>query len=199
MSAAGHGATGELLPGFPRSTFANQDVRIAFRIAGEGPPLLLLHGYPQTHAAWHRVAPALAKSYTLVMPDLRGYGESSCPPAENDHRAYAKRTMATDMAELMASLGFGRFAVMGHDRGARVAYRLALDWPDLVQRLVVLDIKTTLDQLEGEQTSNRGSQSNWTFMAQPAPLPETLIGANPVEWLDSRFSARDAVAVAGCH
>ena len=176
-----------LFPGFVERTTYTGDARLYARVGGQGPPLLLLHGYPETHAAWHKVAPALARHFTVVTPDLRGYGRSSCPPATFDHRAYSKQTMAHDMVLLMASLGFRRFAVMGHDRGARVAYRLALDEPDIVDRLVIIDIMTTLDQWQPEQQSTRSRISHWALLAQPAPIPETLIGANPIEWLESRF------------
>jgi haloacetate dehalogenase len=157
------------------------EIRVRVRVGGEGPPLLLLHGNPQTHVMWHRVAPALAQRFTVVAPDLRGYGMTSKPASTPDHIAYSKRTMALDQIELMRTLGHLRFSVAGHDRGARVGYRLALDHPGSVEKLAVLDIIPT-----GEMFGRGGrefglSHYHWFFMAQPAPLPETLIGADP-EW-----------------
>lgn len=180
-------ARDDLLPGFATRVVATGEADIHVRFGGRGPPLLLLHGYPETHAAWHRVAPVLAVNFTVVAPDLRGYGRSSCPPSDGQHQAYSKRTMALDAARLMAQLGFDRFAVMGHDRGGRVAYRLALDWPDRVERLVLLDIMSTWDQWQPEHQSTRHRLIHWGFLAQPSPIPETLIGAKPVAWLEARL------------
>ncbi|MDX2156577.1 MAG: alpha/beta hydrolase [Hyphomicrobiaceae bacterium] len=180
-------AAADLYSGFESRLATLGDVALFTRIGGKGPPLLLLHGYPQTHVLWHRVAPALAAHFTLIIPDLRGYGASSCPPSDGEHRAYAKRTMALDVLRLMASLGHTRFSVMGHDRGARVAYRLALDHPAAVERLVAIDILTTFDQWQPGQQLTRRRIFHWAFLAQPAPIPETLIGTNPVDWLEGRF------------
>ena len=177
----------ELFPGFTARTVGVGRATIFARVGGQGEPLLLLHGYPETHLAWHRVASPLAKRFTVVAADLRGYGRSSCVPDDSEHRAYSKRTMAADMERLMASLGFRRFRVMGHDRGARVAYRLALDRPDVVERLVMIDIMTTFDQWQPENSATRQRISHWAFLAQPAPIPEALIGADPVAWLEGRF------------
>lgn len=177
----------ELFPGFSETLIDTGDASLYARIGGHGPPLLLLHGYPETHAAWHRVAPALAEHFTIVAPDLRGYGRSSCPPSDYAHRAYAKRTMAGDVARLMAQLGFDRFAIMGHDRGGRVAYRLALDRPECVRCLVLIDIMSTWDQWHLAHQSTLHRPIHWAFLAQPAPIPETLIGANPVEWIEGRL------------
>lgn len=158
-------------------------VRIHARLGGSGPPLLLLHGYPETHVMWHRVAPELAEYFRVVVPDLRGYGASSKPPAGDDYSGYSKRTMAADMVALMASLGFERFALAGHDRGARVAYRLALDHPAAVSQLVVMDIVPTLEQFEALGWRGSLVGYHWFFLAQPPPLPETLIGHEPELYL----------------
>jgi haloacetate dehalogenase len=154
-------------------------------IGGSGPPLLLLHGYPQSHVCWHRVAPALARRFTIVCPDLRGYGDSSPAPEEMaDHAAYSKRAMAADQVALMAALGFERFAVAGHDRGGRVAYRLALDHPARVTRLATLDIVPTSEMFDRTDTAMAQATYHWFFLAQPFDLPERLIGGDPDFYLD---------------
>jgi len=168
-----------LFEGFERKRIKTSGAEIALVQGGSGAPLLLLHGYPQTHAIWHKVAPALAQRYTLVIPDLRGYGASSKPPTDDRHLPYSKRTMALDMVEVMRALGFPSFAVAGHDRGARVTYRLALDHPDCVQRAAVLDIIPTLEQFERLNRATARAAYHWYFLAQPAPFPETLIGKDP--------------------
>ena len=175
----------ELFPGFAERRETIGDVEIAYRIGGRGPPVVLLHGYPQTHVAWHRVAPRLAASHTVVLPDLRGYGDSSCPPSDSAHWQYSKRCMGGDIATLMARLGHAHFSMVGHSRGARVTYRLALDRPDLVERIVLIDILSTWDIWQPQFTSLRGLMSGWSFLAQPAPIPETLIGSDPHKWLAS--------------
>ena len=152
------------------------------RVGGSGPPLLLLHGNPQTHMMWHRVAPALAARFTVVCPDLRGYGGSFKPPASADHAAYAKRAMAADMVAAMTSLGYPRFRLAGHDRGARVAHRLALDHPDAVERLVVLDIVPTLEHFARTDMDFALGYYHWFWFAQPHPFPEALISAAPELW-----------------
>ena len=156
------------------------------RTAGAGAPVVLLHGYPQSGVCWHRVAPALAERYSVVVPDLRGYGRSSTPPDDDVHTVYAKRTMAADVVALMSSLGHERFAVVGHDRGGRVGYRLAIDHPARVERLCTLDIIPTVEQFELLAASRRAAVFgfHWYFLAVPPPLPETLIGARPAEFLD---------------
>jgi haloacetate dehalogenase len=159
-------------------------VTIHFRHGGSGPPLLLLHGFPQTHVIWHRVADALAERFTLVMPDLRGYGDSSKPPGDKDHANYSKRTMALDMVELMASLGHRRFDLCGHDRGGRVAHRLALDHPDAVGRLMVIDISPTRTMYEATDMRFATLYYHWFMLIQPHPLPETLIGSNAAFYLN---------------
>lgn len=168
--------------GFELRQVAVPDGTLRLRIGGSGPPLLLLHGNPQTHAMWHRVAPELARRFTVICPDLRGYGFSFKPPAREDHAAHAKRAMAADMAALMTALGFDRFMVGSHDRGARVAHRLALDHANRVTRLAVLDIVPTIEHLERTDLAFALGYWHWFFLAQPAPMPETLIGADPEEW-----------------
>lgn len=165
--------------GFETREVAVSGARIHARVGGSGPPLLLLHGYPQTHVMWHRVVPGLARHFSVVAADLRGYGQSSKPAAGDDYVGYSKRTMAVDMVELMASLGFPSFALAGHDRGARVAYRLALDHPAAVTRLIVMDIIPTLDQFESLGWRGGLVGYHWYFLAQPPPLPETLIAHEP--------------------
>jgi haloacetate dehalogenase len=149
------------------------------------PPLLLLHGFPQTHAMWHRVAPRLAGNFSLVLPDLRGYGDSEKPAGDAAHVAYSKRTMAADIVALMRSLGFERFAVCGHDRGGRVAHRMALDHPFAVERLMLLDISPTLTMYERSDMALARAYYHWFFLIQPQPLPERLIGGDPVFYLRS--------------
>lgn len=167
-----------LFEGFTRRSVQTADASINLVMGGTGPPLLLLHGYPQTHAIWHRMAPLLAREFTVVAPDLRGYGASSKPPAGPDHAGYAKRAMAGDQVAVMRALGFERFAVMGHDRGARVAHRMALDFADRVTRLVLLDIVPTLWRFEHVDQQVATSTYHWFFLIQPGGLPETLIGSN---------------------
>ncbi|HEY0295528.1 MAG TPA: alpha/beta fold hydrolase, partial [Bordetella sp.] len=145
-------------------------IRLAARIGGEGPPLLLLHGHPQTHAIWHKVWPGLARRHTCVAVDLRGYGDSDKPAASPGHAAHAKRAMAQDMADLMRGLGHARFAVLAHDRGARVAHRLALDHADRVTRMMLLDIAPTLDMYEGTTRAFAQAYFHWFWLIQPAPL-----------------------------
>ncbi len=163
---------------------ASEGAEIFARIVGDGPPLLLIHGFPQTHAMWHKMVPDLARYFTCVMPDLRGYGQSSCPANAADNSPYSKRAMGRDMLALMAQLGHARFAVAGHDRGGRVAYRVALDWPDSVARLAVLDIVPTYDMWHGFTVKLAMKTYHWLFLAQPAPLPEMLIGKAPEAYLD---------------
>ncbi len=154
------------------------------RIGGSGPPLLLLHGYPQTHSMWHAIAPRLMERYTCVMADLRGYGLSSCPDNVAGNRPYSKRVMAEDMVKLMQGLGHERFAMVGHDRGARVAYRLALDHPKAVTCLALLDIITTFDMWHHFSVPFAMKTYHWLFLAQPNPLPEMLIETAPIGFLD---------------
>ena len=182
-----------LFPGFqPRSVDAGDGISIAAVVGGNGPPLLLLHGHPQTRSIWHRVAPVLAERHTVIAADLRGYGDSAKPAGEADHGNYAKRTMAHDNLRLMRGLGFDRFDVLAHDRGARVAHRLASDHPDAVQRLALLDIAPTLAMYEQTNEAFARAYWHWFFLIQPAPLPERLIEADPVAYVRDIMGRRGA-------
>jgi haloacetate dehalogenase len=175
-----------MFDGFDVTTIDTGEASIRVRHGGSGPPLLLLHGYPQTHAMWHAVAPALAEDFTVVATDLRGYGESSRPPSTADHWPYTKRVMARDQVAVMKALGFERFAVCGHDRGARVGYRMALDDPYRVTRLAVLDIVPTGETWRRADAAFGRGYWHWFFLAQPAPLPERMIAASPDGFYRSR-------------
>ena len=174
----------------PLQVFRVNGVDIAARVQGSGPPLLLLHGHPQTHVIWHRVWPALTRRHTCVAADLRGYGDSGKPPVSADHSAHSKREMARDMAELMTALGFDTFDVLAHDRGARVAHRLALDHARRVARLMLLDIAPTLDMYEGTTRAFAQAYYHWFWLTQPAPLPETMIGRDPALYARSVMGGR---------
>ena len=167
-------------------------VQLHGRRGGQGLPLLLLHGHPQTHVMWHAVAPQLAQHFSVVMMDLRGYGYSGRPPADPEHRAYSKREMAQDALAVMQHHGFDHFQVLAHDRGARVAHRLAADHPGAVQRLMLLDIAPTLAMYD--QTSDAFARAywHWFFLIQPPPLPEALIDSDPVRYLHSVMGKRHA-------
>lgn len=181
-----------LYPGFEHRTVdIGGGVEIAATVGGSGPPMLLLHGHPQTRAIWHQVAPRLAEHHTLVMPDLRGYGDSS-KPAGTEPLIYSKRTMARDQVALMAHLGFERFDVMAHDRGARVAHRLAMDHPAAVSRLVLLDVAPTLAMYEQTGEAFARAYWHWFFLIQPAPLPERLIEADPGAYVLEVMGRRSA-------
>jgi haloacetate dehalogenase len=165
-------------------------VNIHVRVAGDGPPVLLLHGYPQTHVCWWKVAPRLVETgFTVVVPDLRGYGDSDKPASTPDHATYSKRAMAADQVEVMQALGFERFFFAGHDRGARVGHRMALDHPGAVERLAVLDIAPTATMYARTNREFATGYYHWFFLIQPAPLPERLIGADPVFYLRSKLLA----------
>jgi haloacetate dehalogenase len=160
------------------ATAAGEPIEIFARHGGSGPPLLLLHGFPQTHTVWRRVARALAGDFTLVLADLRGYGDSTKPADAPDHANHSKRAMAADLAALMRSLGHDRFGVVGHDRGGRVAHRLALDRPDAIERLLVIDIAPTLDMVEATDFRFASAYYHWFHLIQPAPLPERMIAGD---------------------
>ena len=181
-----------LFPDFESHWIEVNGVKIMTRKGGSGRPLLLLHGHPQTHAIWHRVAQQLAKTFTVVMTDLRGYGDSSKPQGTPDHLNYSKRVMALDQIEVMRHFGFAEFDVLAHDRGARVAHRLALDHPKAVKRLVLLDIAPTLAMYQ--KTSNQFARSywHWFFLIQPAPMPERLIEADPAAYIRDVLGRRSA-------
>jgi haloacetate dehalogenase len=175
------------LPGFDYKQVATSSGTINVATRGKGAPLLLLHGYPETHFMWHAVAPALAEDFAVVCADLRGYGDSSKPEGLADHSNYSKRAMATDMVEVMASLGYHDFMVAGHDRGARVGYRLALDYPTAITRLALLDIVSTKAIYEQVSVELATAYFHWYFLIQPRPLPETLLGHDPNFWLSVAF------------
>lgn len=162
--------------------------RIHAVVGGHGPPVLLLHGYPQTHAMWHQVAPGLADRHTVVLADLRGYGDSSRPPSEPDHASYSKRAMAADQIGLMRELGFETFAVVGHDRGARVAHRLCLDRPEVVLRVALLDIVPTRHVFTHVDRALAQAYYHWFFLSQAPDLPEHLIGADPEYYLRRKLA-----------
>jgi haloacetate dehalogenase len=165
--------------GFRLSQTAVGEVSLRVRHGGSGPPLLLLHGYPETHLMWGQVAGELAKEFTVVAPDLRGYGDSSKPPTVPDHQSYGKRAMAGDGVELMQHLGFDSFDVVGHDRGGRVAYRMALDHPQVVRRLTVMDVIPTGEVWARADSRFALGYWHWAFLAVPHPIPETLIAHDP--------------------
>jgi haloacetate dehalogenase len=177
--------TPPVLPGFDYRRVDVDGVAINCAVAGSGPPLLLLHGYPQNHLMWRRVAPALAQRYTVVAADLRGYGDSAKPAPDADGRVYAKRSMARDQVGLMRELGFGRFSLVGHDRGARVAHRLVLDHPQAVDRLAMLDIVPTRHVFRHVSREMGLAYYHWFFLAAPNGIPEHMIGADPAFWLDA--------------
>jgi haloacetate dehalogenase len=174
--------------GFERATRPVGGNAIHYVRGGSGAPLLLLHGYPQTHVIWHRVAPRLAQRFTVVAPDLRGYGDSGKPASAPDHSPYSKRAMAAEQVTLMAALGFERFAVAGHDRGGRVAYRMAIDHPERVTKLATLDMVPTAATFGAVDKAMAMATWHWFFLAQPYDLPERLIGGDPKYYLETMLS-----------
>jgi len=185
--------TSELFPGFRNLRIETEaGVHVNAVTGGGGPPLLLLHGHPQTHVIWHKVAPALARHFTLVACDLRGYGDSSKPAGNSDHANYSKRTMALDVLKVMQSLGFQRFRVLAHDRGGRVAHRLAADHPAAVERLALLDIAPTLAMYSQTSEAFARAYWHWFFLIQRAPLPERLIEADPAAYVRDVMGGRSA-------
>jgi haloacetate dehalogenase len=174
-----------LFPGFEARKIQTSGATIHTLRGGSGPPLLLIHGYPQTHVEWHKIAPELAQRFTVVMVDLRGYGDSSKPPEGENHSNYSKRAMALDQVEVMHALGYDRFAVVGHDRGARVTWRLAVEHPQVVTKAAVLDIVPLPYSMMSREFATQ--YFHWFFLIQPAPFPETLIGNSVEYYLRSRF------------
>ncbi len=181
-----------MLNAFKPVTVERNGVQLHSRVAGEGPPLLLLHGHPQSMAMWHRVAPELAQTHRVVLMDLRGYGDSSRPAADPEHLNHSKREMALDAIAVMQQHGFDRFDVLAHDRGARVAHRLAMDHPQAVQRLMLLDIAPTLAMYEQTSESFARAYWHWFFLIQPSPLPEALLNAGPAQYVRSVMGSRHA-------
>lgn len=174
----------DLFPGFAAEEVEGEAERLFCRIGGDGPPLVLLHGFPETHMMWHRIAPALAATHRVIAFDLPGYGRSTVPADTPGHAGFSKRRMAAEVAAAAARLGHPRFRLVGHDRGARVAYRMALDRPEAVERLAVLDIVPTGTLWRTFTVERAMTFYHWLFLAQPAPLPETLIGHDPAGFLD---------------
>lgn len=172
---------------FKRDVFSHGGISINYVIGGQGPPLLLLHGYPQTHVMWHKVAPLLARHFTVVASDLRGYGDSSKPETAADHSPYSKRNMANDQIALMKSLGFSTFYLAGHDRGGRVAHRMALDHPLVIGKLALLDIAPTYTMYKNADMEFADAYYHWFFLIQPYDLPERMIAADPGFFLDKKL------------
>lgn len=174
-----------VIEGFLRRRIALPDITLSVQEAGEGPALVLLHGYPQNGMCWAKVAPALARTHRVIVPDLRGYGDSDAPPDDAAHTAYSKRRMAADIVALMDHLGIGAADILGHDRGGRVAYRLALDHPERVRRLGIIEIVPTVEFWDAWSAELAMAAYHWTFLAQPSPLPERLIAADPVGYVEA--------------
>jgi len=179
-----------MFEGFEQRRLAVGETEINLRIGGSGPALLLLHGYPQTHVMWHKIAPRLAADFTVICSDLRGYGDSGKPDSGADHAGYSKRAMARDQAEVMTALGFERFSVVGHDRGARVTHRLLLDHGARVDKAAVLDIAPTLDMYERTDRAFAEAYYHWFFLIQPFDLPERMIGADPDYYLEQKLGTQ---------
>jgi haloacetate dehalogenase len=183
-----------MFEGFRERDLDSGEATIHLRIGGAGPPLLLLHGHPQTHAMWHRIAPELAQSFTVIAADLRGYGDSGKPPTAPGHEPYSKRAMARDMVRVMQALGFERFALVGHDRGGRVGYRMALDHPQRVERLAVLDIVPTGEMYRRAEMRFGLGYWHWFFLPQPYDFPERIIAADPDHF---HLERQGALSIAG--
>jgi haloacetate dehalogenase len=183
-----------MFDGFSDVMIDTSEAVIRVRRGGQGPPILLLHGIPQTHVMWHKIAPRLAQDFTVVVADLRGYGDSSKPATKRDHEPYSKRAMARDQIAVMRQLGFDRFYVAGHDRGGRCAYRMALDHPERVQKLAVLDIVPTADAFRGANMEFALTFWVWFFLAQPYDVPERIIGANPDVFLNHMLDSWSGTA-----
>lgn len=178
-----------MIQGFTASRVVCGDITLSVHRAGQGTPLILLHGYPQNHHCWEKVAPALATQFDVIIPDLRGYGDSDAPADDADHITYSKHRMAADIAALMDALGIDRAHLLGHDRGGRVAYRFALDHPDRIIRLGIIEIVPTGDFWANWSADLAMKAYHWTYLAQPAPLPERMIGADPAGYVDWTLTA----------
>lgn len=178
-----------MITGFTQSYVTCGDVRLSVHRGGAGLPLILLHGYPQNHHCWEKVAPVLAQHFDVIVPDLRGYGESDAPQDDARHSIYSKRQMATDLVALMEQLGIDRAHILGHDRGGRVAYRFALDHPHRLRKLGIIEIVPTGDFWANWDATLALKAYHWTFLAQPAPLPERMIGADPAGYVDWTLAA----------
>lgn len=174
---------------------ADGPIDIACQTAGSGPALLLLHGFPQTKAIWRHIAPQLAKRFSVVVTDLRGYGASSKPAGTPDHSTYSKRSLAADQHAVMQALGHKTFSVLGHDRGGRVSHRLAMDFPESIERLMVLDISPTLAMYENTSMEFARGYWHWFFLIQAHPIPETLIGANPKFWIKNHMGRHAGIGI----
>lgn len=176
-----------MFPGFTPRRLQVNGIHLHTLTGGAGPPLLLLHGYPQSHLIWHRVADELARHYTVVITDLRGYGLSDKPPGQADHANYSKRTMAQDQVQAMRQLGYPSFFLCGHDRGARVSHRLAVDHPEAVKKLMLLDISPTLTMYEQTTMDFARSYWWWFWLIQPAPFPESMVAGAPETYLKKKI------------
>jgi haloacetate dehalogenase len=185
-------ALDELLPGFTHGIAQVNGIAVHYSIGGAGPPLLCLAGHPQTRVIWHKITPALIKRFTVVLADIRAYGDTTRPPATEDHAPYSKRVMAQDMVALMQQLGLPTFRLLAHDRGARVAHRLMLDHPQAVERAVLLDIAPTLAMYEGTTELFARKYWHWFFLIQRAPLPERMIAVDPQHYITSVMGSRHA-------
>ncbi len=178
-----------MFEGFESKRIKTRDTEINLKMAGNGPPLLLLHGYPQTHVIWHKIAPKLAEKFTVVVTDLRGYGDSGKPDSDAEHSPYSKRAMAADQVEVMSALGFERFSVVGHDRGGRVAHRMVRDYSDRIQKIAILDIAPTATMYGATDKKFATAYYHWFFLIQPNGLPEHMIGCDPEFYLSRKMAA----------
>ena len=178
-----------MLEKFTTKQIKTSGAKINVKIAGNGPPVLFLHGYPQTHMIWHKVAPELSSHYTVILTDLRGYGDSSKPKSDVEHVVYSKREMALDQVEVMQNLGFKKFSVVGHDRGARVAHRMLIDHKHLIKKAVVMDIVPTLTMYEETDRDFAYNYYHWFFLTQPFDLPEKMIGSDPKYYLQKKIKS----------
>lgn len=179
----------DMFEGFKSKRIQTGETEINVKVRGDGPPLLLLHGYPQTHVIWHKIAPRLAEKFTVVVTDLRGYGDSGKPATDAEHSPYSKRAMAADQVEVMSALGFERFSVVGHDRGGRVAHRMVRDFPDRIEKIAVLDIAPTATMYGATDKKFATAYYHWFFLIQPNGLPEHMIGCDPEFYLSRKMAA----------